>query len=371
MEAIKDLLQYHVPKFVIPLVVLSCILIAGLIAKSLLFRALRRWAAHTKTNADDIIIDAFSGPFIIWILMLSIFLATQSSELSENATAKISKILLILWIISLIIVASRLTNKLIKHYGRGIQGTLPVTSLMQNLARIIIFIIGILILMNQIGVSITPILTALGVGGLAVALALQDTLSNFFAGFYISLAGHIRLGDYIKLNSGEEGHVTDITWRSTTIKTGANNLIVIPNAKLAQAIITNFDLPAKEIIVRLPVSVSYDSDADEIERLLVDEAQKAAPEISGMLKKPEPFVRFIPGFGESSIDFTLFFWIEDFEQQALAVHEMRKRLFKRFREAGIEFPFPARTIYLHGESGAQANDSNLVSRPKLKLKKIE
>jgi len=355
MEAVKSFLLYDWTKLIIPVVVLIGILMAGFIAKRLLFRALRRWAVNTKTRADDIFIHAFSGPFSIWVVMLGIFLAAQSSELPESVTTKISQTLLILWITSLIIVASRLASDLIKHYGRGMQGALPVTSLTENLARIIIFMLGILVLMNQLGVSITPILTALGVGGLAVALALQDTLSNLFAGFYISLAGHIRPGDYIKLDSGEEGHVADITWRSTTMKTGVNNLVVIPNAKLAQAIITNFHLPEKEMIARLPISVSYDSDPNEVERILLEEAQKAAPEIPGMLAAPEPFVRFIPGFGESSLDFTLFFGVEDFEQQIPAIHELRKRLFKRFREAGVEIPFPIRTVYLRGDAGKKKN----------------
>jgi small-conductance mechanosensitive channel len=350
MEALKNLLQNDSTKLAIPLAVLIAVVMAGFVAKRLLFRALRRWAATTKTRADDIIIHAFSGPFMIWVLILGILLAAQSSGLQESATLKINKILLILWISSLTIVVSRLASNLIKHYGRGMRGALPVTSLTQNLARIVIFTIGILILLNQLGVSITPILTALGVGGLAVALALQDTLSNLFAGFYVSLAGHIRPGDYIKLDSGEEGYVADITWRSTTVKTAANNLILVPNAKLAQAIVTNYHLPAKPMIARLSINVSYDSDPDEIERILIAEAQNVARERTDLLTAAQPVARFIPGFDESSLGFTLYFEVPDFEQQFPAQHELRKRIFKRFRDAGIEIPFPIRTVYLRSDS---------------------
>jgi small-conductance mechanosensitive channel len=231
-----------------------------------------------------------------------------------------------------------------------LQSTLPVTSLTQNLARIGVITMGFLILLNQLGVSITPILTALGVGGLAVALALQDTLANLFAGFYVSLSGNIRPNDYIKLESGEEGYVTDISWRSTTIRALANNLIVVPNAKLAQAIVTNYHLPEKRMSLLIPIGVSYDSDPAAIERILIEEAKKGAGEIPGLLAEPAPFVRFIPGFGDSSLNFTLICQVAEFVDQYLAQHELRLRIFKRFREENIEIPFPIRTVYFRDES---------------------
>ena len=117
-------------------------------------------------------------------------------------------------------------------------------------------ILGGLILLNHFNVSITPILTALGVGGLAVALALQDTLSNLFGGFYVAVAGQVRLGDYIKLNTGEEGYVTDIGWRCTTLPGTANNMIIVPNAKLAQAIVTNYYLPEKRMAANFQLTVA-------------------------------------------------------------------------------------------------------------------
>ena len=206
-----------------------------------------------------------------------------------------------------------------------------------------------MILLNSLGVSITPILTALGVGGLAVALALQDTLSNLFAGFYISVAGQVRPGDYVKLDTGEEGYVTDISWRSTTLRALANNLIVVPNAKLAQAIVTNYHLPEKRMSLLIPVSVSYESDPDLIERVLIEEAIAGAQSIPGLLAEPAPFARFIPGFGNSSLDFTLICQVSEFVDQYLAQHELRKRIFKRFRAEGIEIPFPIRTLYVKGD----------------------
>jgi small-conductance mechanosensitive channel len=340
-------------RLLIPALVLGATLIAGLFVRRVIFRALSRWCLKTKNQADDLIIRAVKGPFMIWVLMIGIQLAAQASPLPPKISSLISKALLILLIISITAVAAKTASEVVRLYGNRLQGALPVTSLSQNLARLTVIAIGILLILNSLGVSITPILTALGVGGLAVALALQDTLTNLFSGFYVSLAGYIRLGDYIKLESGEEGYVTDIGWRSTTIRALANNLIIIPNSKLGQAIVTNYHLPEKRMSLLVPVSVSYESNPEMIEKLLIDEAKKGTGEIPGLLAQPEPFVRFIPGFGSSSLDFTLICQITEFVDQYLAQHELRKRIFARFREEGIEIPFPIRTVYMHSDKKTQ------------------
>jgi small-conductance mechanosensitive channel len=280
------------------------------------------------------------------MLMLGLHFATQASALPSRPAAVISRLLLVLWIVSATGVASRLAAVFVRQYGGGLSSALPVTTLTQNIASLVVIAIGALILLNSLGVSVTPILTALGVGGLAVALALQDTLSNLFAGFYISLAGQVRPGDYVKLDSGQEGYVSDISWRSTALKALPNNLIVVPNAKLAQAIVTNYHLPEKRMSLLLPISVSYESDPEAVERILIEEAISGAEQIPGLLADPAPFVRFIPGFGNSSLDFTLICQVAEFVDQYLAQHELRKRIFKRFRSEGIEIPFPIRTLQI-------------------------
>ena len=350
MEVSRILFGHVWIKFLFPLVVLLVTVGIGWIAKRLMFAALRRWSSKTQTRVDDMIVQAVSGPFMIWILMLGMFAAMQAVALPDRVSSLIGKTILFLWVISLTTVASRLVANFIKAYGKELQGALPVTTLTENLARLTVVVIGLLILLNLLGISITPILTALGVGGLAVALALQDTLSNLFAGLYVSLAGQIRLGDYVKLGSGEEGYVNDISWRSTSIRALPNNLIIIPNSKLAQAIVTNYHLPEKRMSLLLPIGVSYGSDPEEIERILIEEALKGAKNIPGLLAEPAPFVRFIPGFGDSSLNFTLICQVGEFVDQYLAQHELRKRIFRRFREEGIEIPFPIRTVYLKNTS---------------------
>jgi small-conductance mechanosensitive channel len=341
---------------VLPLCVLAASLAIGWAAKQILFRLLDLWAARSKSQVTPVLVDIPRRPFMIWVLILGLHLATQSSALPTYVTVWVARVLLVLWFFSLTSVASRLVREFIRFYSAGIPGALPVTTLTQNLAQLAVVILGVMVLLNLLNISITPILTALGVGGLAVALALQDTLSNLFAGFYIAVAGQLRPGDYIKLNSGEEGYISDISWRNTTIRALASNLVIIPNNKLSQAIVINYSLPERSIATSVQVGVGYDSDPDQVEALLLEEARRAAMEVPGMLAVPEPFVRFDPGFGDSSLGFTLGCTVAEFKDQYLVRHELRKRILKRFRAEKIDIPFPTHTVYLHanGSGGPES-----------------
>jgi len=353
MAAIQPFLAQHWRQAIGPLCVLALTLAVGYAAKRLMVRLLRPWAARTKGPMPQLVINALKGPFMIWALILGTHLAMRSSVLSPLATLWIGRVLLALWILSLTIVSSRMAGDLIRFHGGGIPGALPVTTLTQTLAQLAVVIFGLLVLLNLLGISITPILTALGVGGLAVALALQDTLSNLFAGFYMTVARQVRLGDYIRLNTGEEGYVTDIGWRCTTIRALANNMIVIPNSKLGQAIVTNFYLPDKRVGVSIQIGVSYDCDLDQVERMLLEEARTAAREIPCMLAEPAPGVSFDPGFGDWSLRFTLGYSVQEFADQFRVSPELRKRILKRLRQEKIDMPFPTRTVYMRGQGGSR------------------
>jgi len=351
MDAIQQMVLHNPLRLVIPACLFLATLAGGYVLKRLLFRALERWGQKTESHVDVVLTRSIGGPIMIWSLMLGIYFATETLDLPDRPTRLIEHTLLILTILSLTIMASRLAGNLVRHYGSRLPGAMPVTTLTQNLAQLFIVTVGVLILLRHFGVSITPILTALGVGGLAVALALQDTLSNLFAGLYVSVAGQVRLGDYIKLNTGEEGYVTDISWRSTTIRALSNNMIIIPNAKLAQAIVTNYYLPEPRMSLTIAVSVSYDSDPDHIERVLLEEVQRAVGSVAGLLAEPAPNVRFIPGFGDLALNFSLGCHVAEFVDQFLVQHELRKRIWKRFRAERIQMPYPTRTVYLR-EGGA-------------------
>ncbi|MCX5634420.1 MAG: mechanosensitive ion channel [Planctomycetota bacterium] len=224
----------NVIQIVVPSIIVIVVLFAGYVIRKILFTRLSNWTQHSKSQIDDIIISSTKGPFIIWFLMLGIYLALKFSQLPENIVVVAGKILFILGLLSVTLVLANVCSRIIAAYSSKFEKSLPGVSLTQNVVRIIIFGVGILIIIKGLGTDITPILATLGVGGLAVALALQDTLSNLFAGLHIITNSVIRVGDYVKLETGEEGYVIDINWRTTKIRMLTNNVILVPNAKMVQ-----------------------------------------------------------------------------------------------------------------------------------------
>jgi small-conductance mechanosensitive channel len=346
MEAfLQDLLSF-LPQpwrsLAIPLIVFAVVLAVGMAIRRFAFAKVRKWARETPTRFDGSLIETLHGPVLLWVVMFAIFVATDTSRLPPRAAERAEETLRVLWILSLTIAVSRLAGRAVRHYGNAKTGGHQMGTLAQVFASIVIGVVGVLMIMNALGVNITALLTALGVGGLAVALALQDTLSNFFAGFYISIAGQIRVGDLIRLDSGQQGYVTDIGWRCTTLRQGENNLVVIPNNKLGQSIVTNYDLPESRVSSSIRVSVAPTSDPSRVETLVLDVVRSA--DIKGLLRHPAPSVTLNPGFGERGFDFTATFSVVDFESQDLVQHELRKLIVARFREANIKLAFAPRMI---------------------------
>jgi len=319
------------------------------VVRGIAFKVIHKWAERTETKIDDIIIKSFKTPSIYWCLAIGLYIGVEVSDLPKRYIFYLSKAIHMIVIFSITIAAANLTGKIFRNYIQKSDLPIPTTGLAYGILKGTIIIIGFLIILSVLGISITPLLTALGVGGLAVALALQDTLANLFAGIHILMEKSIRVGDFVKLETGQEGYVEDITWRTTRVRMLPNNMVVIPNSKLAQSVVTNYYLPEKRMSLLIPIGVSYSSDPEKVEKILVEEAKEAVGKIPGLLGDPEPFVRFIPGFGDSSLDFTLICQVQEFVDQYLAQHELRKRIFKRFKEEGIEIPFPHRTVYLREE----------------------
>jgi small-conductance mechanosensitive channel len=334
---------------IIPIIIVFASAAVLLIIRSILFRILHQWAKRTETKFDDIIISSIKNPSLLLAVAVGVHLGLSFSDIPEKHLGYISKSLHIVIILAVTLAAANMAGRLFKNYVQKSNLPIPTTGLAYGILKGTILVIGFLVCLSVLGISIAPLLTALGVGGLAVALALQDTLANLFAGIHILMERSIRVGDFVKLESGQEGYIDDITWRTTRVRMLPNNVVVVPNSKLAQSVVTNYYLPEKRMSLLISIGVSYSSDPEQVERILVEVAKKGAQDIPGLLAEPEPFVRFIPGFGDSSLDFTLICQVKEFVDQYLAQHELRKRIFKRFNEEGIEIPFPHRTVYLREE----------------------
>jgi len=343
MTESKETLVQTALQLALPLVILLIVLVLGFVLRKFLFKRLSRLAQNTKSGLDDTIISAIKGPFIIWSLMLGIYIALQFSELPENTVHIAGKILLVLGLFSAILVLANISSNLTNLFSARRSTPLPGASLTQTVIRIIIFGVGFLVILNTLGVSITPVLATLGVGGLAVALALQDTLSNLFAGFHIVFNRIVRVGDYIKLDSGEEGYVTDINWRTTKIRMLPNNIVLIPNSKLTQTNITNYYLPSKEMSVLVNIGVHYNSDLQQVERITYQVAKEVMQEVTGGVPEFDPFIRYHT-FGDSSIQFTVILRAREYVDHYIVKHEFIKRLHQRYAQHGIVIPYPIRAV---------------------------
>jgi small-conductance mechanosensitive channel len=318
-------------------------IIAGRIVTAVLCGKLARWASKTAWKWDDLVVDALRSGLPFWSFLLGCYIAIGFWELPPHLLQTLIRALYVFGWISVTMIAAGTAGRLVMLYGSHFQHTLPVTSLTENIAKLLIVILGLLMILNGMGISITPMLTALGVGGLAVALALQDTLSNLFSGFYLTVARHVRVGDYVKLDSGEEGYVMDIGWRATTIRALPNNMIIVPNNKLGGAILTNYYLPDTRLAVLVEVGVDYASDLDKVERVTCEVARETLQGTAGGVAEFQPFIRFHT-FGEYSIDFTVILQAKEFVDQYLVKHEFVKRLHLRYAKEGITIPFPTRTV---------------------------
>ncbi|HVW09090.1 MAG TPA: mechanosensitive ion channel family protein [Bryobacteraceae bacterium] len=340
----NDMHQMFSDPFVVavPVALFLGTLLLGLVARRVVFKLLRGWAKRTDSQLDILLIDTLRGPVALWIVILGLHVATQNSEIPPRYLRYFAPTLQVLWGLSFTIALSQFAGSMVRFYGGAMRGVKSVSSLSQKLVQLSILVIGCLWLSKVIfNFSLAPVLTTLGVGGIAVALALQDTLSNLFAGFYVSVSGLVRIGDYIRLDSNQEGYIADINWRCTTMRTSLNNLVVIPNSKLGQAIYTNYFLPDGRMVVTMLCGVSADSDIDTVEKLLRDELVTCTSEVDSMLADPPPAVRFNPGPWGASLVFQLVFSVTQFANVPTARSDVRKRVYRRLRTAGIAVNFPA------------------------------
>ena len=334
-------------QFLKMLLVPGCILIASLTAGIMLNRAIKKQVAgHLMTDEttwQHICINALQGVPVSLCLVVGLSWIVNTINIIEPLVKIFSYILFTVIIFSITRVIARTVNGLIDMQIERSQEKMPKTTLLNAIVNGIIYAMGILVVLQYYGISIAPILTALGVGGMAVALSLQETLANIFSGLHLILSKQLRLGDYVRLSTGEEGRVTDITWRFTTIvPSGNSNMVVIPNQKIASSNITNYSMPQGDIAIKIPVGVAYDSDLEQVERVTLEVAQAVIERVDNEVEIP-PAVRFHT-FGDSSIDFNVIMHSSRFDHQFLLKHEFIKALTKRYREEGINIPYPVRTV---------------------------
>ena len=323
---------------------LGATVLSAAVLHVVLLPLVRRATQATGTDVDQLLVDVLTVPVYLAVLLGGVYAALlQLSPLEPHMSwirqgAGVGATLLGFYALL------RVFNALMRRYihlaeEREDLEVGPYVGVVRKLVNIGVFILLLLLVLGQLGYKITPLLTSLGIAGVAVALALQDTLGNLFAGFYILFDRPLKVGDYVELDTGDEGFVAEIGWRNTKIRPWANNIIVIPNARLAQSVIVNHHLPEQRQNVYIACGVDYNSDLEHVERVCVEVGTEVMARIEGSDDEWEPVVRY-KEFADSNINFLLVLRIKEFGSQYLLGHECIKALHKRFKAEGIEISWP-------------------------------
>jgi small-conductance mechanosensitive channel len=322
--------------------------LVGKISQRVAAKRLAEMAKRSGWQDKDIIVGAVASVAGVWCTLFGIHSAVMSLPFRPDVSEYLRKLITSGYIITATFVVARVAVGYVHAHAVKVRGILPSTSIFSNMTRVAVYCLGTLVLLQSLGIPITPVLGALGVGGIAVALALQDTLSNLFSGVHLIASRQVRPGDFIQLDSGEEGYVTDVTWRNTTIRELADNMIIVPNSQLAASRVRNYCQPNTELAVLVDVGVDYSCPLDKVERITTEVAREVMEEVPGGVPAFEPLVRYHK-FGDSSVDFTVTLRAKEFTDQELIKHEFIKRLHGRYEREGIEIPPPSRMVYTRGE----------------------
>ena len=332
-------------------------ILLALISRLLIRFFLKRIRRRDDPGIPEIILESMRGPFGFFLVSTGLLVGYLLAIGIENpilAQLSDTKDLAIkIWKVSVILTATftvaHVVDRLIDWYLLNIAESTETKiddTLLPTLRRVLpitIYAAGALVAIDSVGVSISPILAGLGIGGLAVALAVQPTLSNFFAGTYVVTEGELKEGDFIELEGGPSGYVEDVGWRSTKIRSRFNNLVIIPNSRMAESIVTNYFSPTPAMNVIVTCGVSYDANLEDVERFSIEEAEAVINDSDQAIKDVEPFFGF-SNFGDSNIDFFVFLQAIDRTGTFTLKSELIKRIHERFNVEGIEINYPVRKI---------------------------
>lgn len=319
----------------------------ALIARVTLFRGLRKLAARNQFHHDDIVVDVLARRVIGWAVLATLLQQIGELPWKTRSITWVEHIVAAVLILSVTAALIQMMTRIVDAYSRGAAAGFGGTTLIRYISTTFLIFIGVVSVLALFGISIVPAITALGVGGLAVALAFQDTLANVFSGVNMTLARQIRVGDYIEMQGGIEGSVVDIGWRAVTMRSPAGMQIHIPNKKLAESVMTNYTRPSTRMTVELAFTAPHDVDPGRVEDVVVDELKKATEDVVGMASDEPPLVRFRT-FGESSLDYRAYVPVLNSEDRSRIRHELMKRLHRRLTAEGIGIPGPRREVHMVG-----------------------
>lgn len=327
------------------IIVISFIILSKIIVH-ISERYLKRIAKKTKTEIDDIILERGTKPLSWIIFFIGIRVAILPLNLIpayEGAFHNIINSIIIFFVVWIVIVlfevgvvswAEKLTAKTKSDFDDAIM------PLFRKTVKIVLFLIGIMYIMSVWGIEVGPILASLGVAGLAVAFALQNTLSNIFGGVSIIIDKTFKVGDVIEWDQ-DMGTVQAIGLRSTKIKTFDGDYVIVPNGRLMDSRVRNLNLPKRSVRITINFGVEYGSDIKKVEDLVL----KTIKSVTYCEEDPEPYIIF-ETMGESSLNFIARFWVANLSDKLPAIDEANRKVYDALNKAKIGIPFPTRTLYM-------------------------
>jgi small-conductance mechanosensitive channel len=319
------------------LLISSLIFLGSLLA---LLSARRLFFGFIKKSSHDYaltLLRVLRLPSLFWAIVISLYLTVELSPTKLlKYSAMIEKVLISLLILSIASFFSNLLPELLQVYISKANLKFPKTGIVFVIIKLVVFILGVITLLSYLGVQVAHLITTLGIAGLAVSLALQGTLSNVFSGLNLIASRQIELGDFVRLENGEEGYVEDITWMNTVIRRRDNNLVVVPNSRLVNSIVINYGKPTPSMNIIVSVVIPYSSDLEKAERLALEVAREVQKIVEGADPSFEPSVRY-SAFTELGITLNITLRVLNPDSQFLIRHEFIKRLKKTYEREGIAF----------------------------------
>lgn len=325
------------------LIILVVSIFLANISYYILRNILKKFASRTKSDLDDIILGIVTKPLYIIIILAGVYFVLKYLTITKLYTLWINRLFFVVVVLTIATVLSKIISLLIGRWFKVKKRFEKTPRLLTKIIGVAIYMIAILMILNEFNIDITPLIATLGIGGLAIGLALQSTLSNFFSGLYIISDGPVNVGDFIELDANTSGCVEDIGWRSTRIRTPLNTTIIVPNSKLAESTITNNSLSGEDLTINISCGVGYDSDLKKVEKITVEVAKKIQMTIKGAVKDFEPTVRF-KEFGDSNINFVTVLKADKYEAGSNLIHEFIKALKEKYDKEKIEISYPVRKM---------------------------
>jgi MscS family membrane protein len=305
-----------------------------------------RLVAGTRSSLDDEVLKAIRGPIRLLIILIGLYFSLKTLD---HLSSSIVNVLDTLATVVLILVAayfvSNLVNALLRWYSRdvaphtGSQLDDQLIPFFEKLITAVIYILALLLIMSLFGIEITALVASLGVAGIAVALAAQETLSNVFGAFAILTDRPYKVGDRLLIHGIGQGDVIDIGLRSTRLKTRNDEIMVIPNQQMASSEIVNLSMPDSRLRVLIKVGISYKSDVDRACAIM----EEIAAANAAVAKEPRPRA-YVSGLGDFAIEITMLVWLADYMKDYIVPDQIYRQILVKFREADIDITYPVMTV---------------------------